>query len=145
MTQKLKKLALAALLPILMHTAAATAQTADEGFQPEEAEFLNSCASCHGADGKGAGFLTRLFRGVDPGDLTQLAANNDGVFPYDRVYQVIDGRDDIAAHGDRKMPVWGDRYMSSSMSQFGPDEVNQFRVRSRILELTNFIQSIQVR
>jgi len=43
------------------------------------------------------------------------------------------------------MPVWGDRYMASSMSQFGPDEVNQFRVRSRILELTNFIQSIQVR
>ena len=145
MTQKLKKLAIATLLPILMHAAAANAQTADQGFMPDDTEFMNSCASCHGADGKGAGFLTRLFRGVDPGDLTQLAANNDGVFPYDSVYQVIDGRDDIAAHGDRKMPVWGDRYMASSMTQFGPDEVNQFRVRSRILELTNFIQSIQVR
>ncbi len=145
MRQKLKTLTLAAVLPILMYTTAANAQIADQGFKPDDAEFLNSCASCHGTDGKGAGFLTRLFRGVDPGDLTQLAANNDGAFPYDRVYQVIDGRDDIAAHGDRKMPVWGDRYMASSMSQFGPDEVNQFRVRSRILELTNFIQSIQVR
>lgn len=145
MTPKLKKLMIAALLPILIHATAANAQVEDQGFKPDDAEFVNSCVSCHGADGKGAGFLTRLFRGVDPGDLTQLAANNDGVFPYDSVYQVIDGRDDIAAHGDRKMPVWGDRYLASSMSQFGPDEVNQFRVRSRILELTNFIQSIQVR
>ena len=40
---------------------------------PDAREFLNSCASCHGDDGKGAGFLTRLFRGVDPGDLTQWA------------------------------------------------------------------------
>uniref|UniRef100_UPI0025ED75C4 c-type cytochrome n=1 Tax=Yoonia sp. TaxID=2212373 RepID=UPI0025ED75C4 len=134
-----------ALLTIFMQATAAIAQVEDQGFKPDDAEFLNSCASCHGANGKGAGFLTRLFRGIDPGDLTQLAANNDGQFPYDRVYHVIDGRDDIAAHGDRKMPVWGDRYMASSMSQFGPDEVNQFRVRSSILELTNFIQSIQVR
>ncbi len=25
-------------------------------------------------------------------DLTMLASNNNGVFPFDRVYQVIDGR-----------------------------------------------------
>ena len=70
---------------------------------------------------------------------------NDGEFPFDRVFQVIDGRDDIAAHGDRQMPVWGDRYMERSMSEYGPDELNRLRVRSRILELTNYIQSIQER
>ena len=113
------------------------------GFKADPSEFLNSCSSCHGSDGKGAGFLTRVFRGVDPGDLTQLAANNGGVFPTERVLSVIDGRGDIEAHGDRKMPVWGDRYMDSAMSLYGPDERNEFRVRNRILELSHYLQSIQ--
>ncbi len=112
-------------------------------FQPSDLEFLNSCASCHGRDGKGAGFLTRLFRGIDPGDLTKLAANNDGEFPFDRVFAVIDGRADVAAHGERRMPVWGDRYMRREMSRYGPDELNEYRVRNRILELTYYLQSIQ--
>ena len=85
----------------------------------------------------------QVFKVVDPGDLTKLAANNDGVFPSERVFSVIDGRGDIEAHGDRKMPVWGDRYMDVTMSRYGPDERNEFRVRNRILELSNYLQSIQ--
>lgn len=111
--------------------------------EPTEREFLNSCASCHGMDGTGAGFLTRLFRGVDPGDLTQLSARNDGTFPMERVFSVIDGRAEVAAHGDRKMPVWGDRYMNAAMSEYGPDEINETRVRNRIYELVHYLQSIQ--
>ena len=111
--------------------------------EPTEREFLNSCASCHGMDGKGAGFLTRLFRGVDPGDLTQLSARNDGTFPMERVFSVIDGRAEVAAHGDRKMPIWGDRYMNAAMSERGPDEINEIRVRNRIYELVHYLQSIQ--
>lgn len=111
--------------------------------EPSEREFLNSCASCHGRDAKGAGFLTRLFRGVDPGDLTQLSARNDGTFPMERVFSVIDGRAEVAAHGDRKMPVWGDRYMNAAMSEHGPDDINDIRVRNRIYELVHYLQSIQ--
>jgi len=110
---------------------------------PDAAEFRNSCASCHGEDGKGAGFLTRVFRGVDPGDLTRLAADNDGAFPLERVFRVIDGRVEVAAHGDRRMPVWGDRYMVDVMSEFGPDEMNALRVRNRIYDLVHYLQSIQ--
>ena len=94
-------------------------------------------------DGRGAGFLTRLFRGVDPGDLTQLAKNNEGEFPFDRIFQIIDGRDEVTAHGERKMPVWGDLCMGQSMSEYGPDELNELRIRSRVLELVYYIQSIQ--
>ena len=119
------------------------AQDAQGAFQPREREFLNSCASCHGRDGKGAGFLTRVFRGVDPGDLTMLSANNGGQFPFEQVFDVIDGRKEVAAHGDRKMPVWGDRYMVESMREFGPDEQNEMRVRARVLELAYYLQSIQ--
>ena len=111
--------------------------------EPDQREFLNSCASCHGVDGKGAGFLTRIFRGVDPGDLTQLAAQNGGTFPLERVFSVIDGRAEVAAHGDRKMPVWGERYMNAAMLDYGPDEINELRVKNRIYALVHYIQSIQ--
>jgi hypothetical protein len=110
---------------------------------PDAREFLNSCASCHGEDGKGAGFLTKVFRGVDPGDLTQLATQNGGVFPLERVFAVIDGRQEVAAHGPRKMPVWGERYMNAAMSERGPDEINELRVRNRIYALAHYLQSIQ--
>ena len=116
----------------------------EAGFgDPIAALYAENCASCHGDDGRGAGFLTRLFRGVDPGDLTQLSKNNEGVFPLERVFEVIDGRKEVAAHGERKMPVWGDRYMGRSMSEYGPDEINEMRVRNRVLELVYYIQSIQ--
>lgn len=142
---KLKHITAVAMIPIVMHVSAATAQNAEQSFKPDQDEFVNSCASCHGRDGKGAGFLTRVFRGIDPGDLTQLAVNNEGEFPFDRVFEIVDGRGDVAAHGDREMPVWGDRYMERSMSEYGPDELNRLRVRSRILGLTNYLQSIQER
>ena len=137
-----KNFAAAAAISVVL-TGHAVAQAADEGFQPSPYEFFNSCASCHGRDAKGAGFLTRVFRGVDPGDLTLLAANNDGVFPTDRVIRIIDGRAEVAAHGERRMPVWGDRYMAQEMREFGPDVQNEQRVRLRVLELMHFLQSIQ--
>lgn len=111
--------------------------------EPDAREFLNSCASCHGADGEGAGFLTRVFQGVDPGDLTQLAARNGGTFPTERVFAVIDGRHEVAAHGPRRMPVWGERYMTRATADWGPDELNELRVRNRIHELVHYLQSIQ--
>ena len=119
------------------------AQDNQPRFAANADEFRNSCASCHGEDGKGAGFLTRIFRGVDPGDLTQLSKNNEGVFPLERVFEVIDGRKEVAAHGERRMPVWGDRYMAESMTRHGPGPMNDFVVRNRVLELVYYIQSIQ--
>jgi hypothetical protein len=37
-------------------------------------------------------------------DLTVLAKNNNGAFPYNRVYEMIDGRNStISSHGTREM------------------------------------------
>ncbi len=138
----LRTTALAAILA-LVQAGAANAQDSQERFAASANEFRNSCASCHGEDGKGAGFLTKIFRGVDPGDLTQLSKNNEGVFPLDKVFEVIDGRKEVAAHGERKMPVWGDRYMAESMTRHGPGPMNDFVVRNRVLELVYYPQSIQ--
>jgi mono/diheme cytochrome c family protein len=135
-------MALAAILA-LVHAGAAYAQESQGRFAASADEFRNSCASCHGEDGRGAGFLTRLFRGVDPGDLTQLYKNNERVFPLERVFEVIDGRKEVAAHGERKMPVWGDRYMEQTMTRQGPGPMNDIVVRNRVLELVYYIQSIQ--
>ena len=132
-----------AVIATMWMALALNAQDVPDELRAGAAEFSNSCASCHGTDGKGAGFLTRVFRGVDPGDLTQLALNNDGQFPLDRVFEVIDGRAEVAAHGDRRMPVWGDRFWETAMSEHGPDEFNEQRARNRVLELVFYLQAIQ--
>ncbi len=139
----LRTMALAAFLALLQ-AGAAYAQQGQEHLAAGADEFRNSCASCHGEDGRGAGFLTRVFRGVDPGDLTQLSKYNDGVFPLERVFEVIDGREKVAAHGERRMPVWGDRYKEQAMmSWLGPSPITEMVVRNRVLELVYYIQSIQ--
>jgi len=54
----------------------------------------------------------------------------------------IDGRDEVAAHGDRDMPVWGNRYRKEAANEyswFGSEEI----VMGRILEIVYAIQSIQ--
>lgn len=138
-----KTLVWGAVLGVALQATASAAQETPRLPGIDSREFLNSCASCHGRDGKGAGYLTRVFRGVDPGDLTQLSKQNSGTFPTERIFEVIDGRAEIAAHGDRKMPVWGDRYMAAVMREHGPDELNELRVRNRIYALIYFLQSIQ--
>jgi len=135
--------AVLAVILALVSTGAAYAQEGPERFVASPDEFRNYCASCHGGAGRGAGFLTRVFRGVDPGDLTQLSKGNGGVFPLERVFVVIDGRGEVAAHGERKMPVWGDRYMTQSMMMLGPGPMNDYVVRHRVLELVYYIQSMQ--
>ncbi|MEZ0099897.1 mono/diheme cytochrome c family protein [Bradyrhizobium elkanii] len=82
--------------------AAAYAEDADVG----KAEFQASCASCHGVDGKGKGPVAGQLK-VPPADLTALAKNNNGVFPITAVYEAIDGRRTISAHGTHEMPDLG--------------------------------------
>jgi mono/diheme cytochrome c family protein len=116
-------------------------------------EYRISCLSCHGVGGRGDGPLAK-FLTVKPTDLTMLAKNNGGQYPdlkagsypFLRVFHVIDGRTEVAAHGDRAMPVWGNRYLLSqtSMPTAGPYAgAYEKVVRGQILELVYYIQSIQ--
>ncbi len=104
-------------------------------------EYSVSCLSCHGVEGKGDGPLAELLT-VKPSDLTVIAKNNEGIFPLHQVFRVIDGRHGVTGHGERDMPVWGARYMreyAQGCGLIGAEDV----VRSRILELVYYIQSIQ--
>ena len=108
-------------------------------------EYMSNCAVCHGVDGQGrgplyaTGFLTR-----EPTDLTRLTSANRGVFPFERIYQVIDGRQAAAAHGPRDMPVWGDEYYEEGASPDVRGVVSpEAYVRARILALIDYLARMQ--
>jgi mono/diheme cytochrome c family protein len=98
-------------------------------------EYLNSCASCHGATGKGDGPVSAELR-TKPSDLTLIAKRNGGVFPADVLYRIIDGRRTFRAHGNYEMPVWGFVFRRSD-----PEDV----ARNRILALIAYLKSIQLK
>ncbi len=110
-----------------------------------EREYMNSCASCHGADAKGAGPLAELLS-VSLPDLTGLQTGNGGVFPVSEVYGIIEGASMVGAHGTREMPVWGDRYSFEANTALGDYFTGQDReiyVRSRILALIEYLSTVQ--
>ncbi len=109
-------------------------------------EYENNCAVCHGKAGRGDGPVAQVIVGTVP-DLTVLTRNNKGVFPVARMYEVIDGRTEIVAHGLRDMPVWGYEYNAEAIGQMPgyPDAGGntQAFVRGRILALIEYISTLQ--
>jgi mono/diheme cytochrome c family protein len=107
-------------------------------------EYVRSCAACHGVTGKGDGPAAKSLI-KPPTDLTKLSEANKGVFPISRVYDAIDGRIEVIAHGTRDMPVWGEiytrelRYPGSML----PKEVTESMVRIRMLALIEYISTLQ--
>jgi len=68
--------------------------------------FQRFCASCHGKTAEGEGVVEPVLQIRVP-DLTEIAKRHGGQFPDNKIYQIIDGRFPITAHGTRDMPVWG--------------------------------------
>ncbi len=88
------------------------------------------CGSCHGVEGKGDGTVSRSLK-VRPADLTQLKKRNKGVFPLDKVIATIDGKTRIGAHGESKMPVWGEIFEKEASAQKEPATTSAARVKLR--------------
>ena len=134
--------ALLALLPLSGSAGPTQAQPADSG----KKEYLNSCASCHGATGKGDGPNAKDLR-HRPLDLTKLAKANGGEFPLVRVFNVIDGRIEVVIHGPREMPIWGDvfrRDLTSRMPRgYMSPEMADAMGYIRILEVIEYIMTLQ--
>ncbi len=113
-----------------------------------KAEFEANCASCHGLTGKGDGPLSRVYL-IRPTDLTMLAKSNSGVFPAQRVYKIIDGRQEVKAHGPRTMPVWGREYgekvpdIIPDLMDFGYIGYRKKVVKARIVMLVDYLFRIQ--
>jgi hypothetical protein len=78
--------------------------------------------------------------------LTKLSETNKGVFPFARIYEVIDGRYTTMVHGPREMPVWGDVYareMNSRAPRDTPREFIDALARARILAIVEYIYTRQ--
>ena len=117
----------------------------DTTYEPENAlemgeisgadEYYRLCAVCHGEGGRGDGPMTRVLK-TPPPNLTLLAKNNGGHFPFLSVLEMIDGRNMYAAHGSREMPVWGE-----SLTR----DYDQLVARTIELELLLHVNSLQVK
>ena len=118
---------------------------ADENIGKREYTF--KCAVCHGASGKGDGPYMDMLK-APASDLTLLAKNNGGQFPFESVFQIIDGRANIKAHGTRDMPIWGNEYTDEAVEYYSKqyDIFNaELFVQGRILSLITYLQGIQQR
>jgi mono/diheme cytochrome c family protein len=105
-------------------------------------EYRISCLNCHGEGGKGDGPMMELLT-KKPSDLTVLAKNNGGEYPFVKVYQMIDGRVAVPGHGERAMPIWGARYAEEDYERYGTAFGGEDVVRGRILQLVYYVQSLQ--
>jgi mono/diheme cytochrome c family protein len=92
------------------------------------AYFLRYCASCHGVEGKGDGTVSRSLK-VKPADLTQLKNKNKGTFPLEKVMASIEGKTRIGAHGESKMPVWGEIFEKEASGQKEPARASGTKVK----------------
>jgi len=95
------------------------------------------CRTCHGNAARGDGPLAELLR-TPPADLTAISRRAGGEYPEDQVTAIVDGRDDVAAHGPREMPIWGEA--------FGPIEAgsgDEDAIARKIREVVLYLHTIQ--
>ena len=134
-------LAIAAGVAVLMYTHRA-ASNDSEGEDPIGlTEYEIACMACHGLDGKGDGPKAQTLATM-PADLTRISERNGGEFPARAIYDMIDGRGVIPAHGQRDMPIWGERYRKTGDPGEDPSAVDQ-RARALMEALVAYIESIQ--
>jgi mono/diheme cytochrome c family protein len=99
--------------------------------------FVSYCASCHGKSAKGDGPAASALK-IPPADLTALAKENGGKYPSMKVTAILSGQTDLAAHGNKDMPVWGVVFRGMSGGHEG-------EVQQRIANLNRYIETLQVK
>lgn len=96
--------------------------------------FTTYCAVCHGMNAQGGGPAVPALKKAPP-DLTQLTTKANGKFPENKIAQTIRGDANMAAHGSKDMPIWGDVFRAMNRDE----SIAQLRIRN----LTEYIKSIQ--
>jgi AhpD family alkylhydroperoxidase len=97
--------------------------------------YVEYCAVCHGADGRGMGPGASALK-TPPADLTTLARTHNGKFPDEYVAGIVRFGKPIAAHGSADMPVWGPIFSVR-------DNGNEVAVRRRIKNLCGYLATLQ--
>ena len=122
------------ILTLVEVCTAASADQSDEG----RTYFMRYCASCHGVEADGKGFVARALT-QRPADLKHLGRHTRDPLLGERIAQYIDGRKVVPAHGEREMPVWGERLQDPSIK----DAEREGLVSKRINAIVAYLLSIQ--
>ena len=101
--------------------------------------YISYCAPCHGMTGEGNGPAAPAFKHA-PANLTILAKTHGGKYPQDTVATTLSFGTNVPAHGDVKMPVWGDLFRSLD-SESGASSVPKLRIKN----LTEYIKTLQAK
>lgn len=120
---------------MMAQTGAARAQTVDAA-ESGDSLYRTYCSSCHGQQARGDGPVAQFLK-VPPANLTEIAKRNNGVFPAEKVHQIIDGRQMPRAHGGSQMPVWGDAFSRSATAS------DAAAVTAKIKALVDFLAEKQ--
>jgi mono/diheme cytochrome c family protein len=99
--------------------------------------YAKYCAACHGMGGRGDGPAAPAFNSR-PTNLTLLSRSHGGKYPRMLVVSTLQQSKHIEAHGNAQMPVWSDAFRRL-------DSMNPGTARLRINNLTNHIESLQVK
>ena len=103
-------------------------------------DFDNHCAPCHGVDGKGHGPELNVLPDIHPSDLTTIGLKNGGVFPRQKVEDMVDGRKAIPSHKRFDMPFWGVNFQQEG-KEFTPE--SEAKAKARIAALVDYVESLQ--
>lgn len=117
--------------------AAGTANADDRA----KADYVNYCAACHGVDATGNGPMAGAMK-AKPTDLTLLAKNSSGTFPYVKLVRTIDGSIEtgsLRSHSSHDMPVWGDVFRRGAST----DNNSYVAAQARIMNIVTYIASKQ--
>jgi hypothetical protein len=116
------------------------AQAGKAGSEFGRHEYEAKCAACHGATGRGDG-VDKPTVDLNPADLTKLAKENEGVFPYARFYDVVDGRFE-AEPSD--MPCFGEVYIANAATDYMDVPYNAERyLETRLVALASYVATLQ--
>jgi len=91
------------------------------------------------------------YKGRGLGDLTVIAKRNGGSFPFQKIYECIDGTLELDVHGPRDMPVWGRDYQRQAKREYRDEDYERAPfdpepyTRTRILALTDYLARLQVK
>jgi mono/diheme cytochrome c family protein len=100
--------------------------------------YLRYCAACHGIDADGRGPVAEDLK-ASPPDLRYLGERYGRPLPIGTIARFIDGRQDVAAHGPRDMPVWGRRFYDAwTAHQSGEEDL-----QTQINEIIRYLNAIQ--
>ncbi len=126
---------------MLMALAAPAASAQDYSDFTGAQLFARFCASCHGAQGRGDGPVAPTLK-VEVPDLTRLVRQPGDPFPLEQVRRIVDGREVLAAHGARRMPVWGYEFATATASEPDSGAANAAVLVGRLVDHVRTLQRV---